>query len=176
MNGAASRIFDGIEGWLFSPRYSDVRAAAQERCSIDLKERKIMAKITSAVLKLAASGNNVNATVEYTMIPDVVEMLAGSVFSEKIELFGEDGAVDQLRATLPIQVFAVNATTTPVPRTRSLLVSKATLNEDPATDNRGSELSDQIFAKVTLTYAANAPVGNPPIAPGFSSLVIGVWK
>lgn len=143
---------------------------------INTEAKNIMATISSVTFTPAASGNsNVKITVSYTLFPSQLEKLAGSVFRENIELWGDDGAIDVRRYTMPSpQLFSVNSATSTVDRSRSIVISKDVMNEDPKLTATGSELPDEIYAKVTLTYAANAGGSLPP--PATSAVVTGFWK
>ncbi len=84
--------------------------------------------------RLARSGNvnntTVSLTVTYTLTPNAVEAIAGTVFSEDIRLIGNDAGIanDIVITTFPGQVFVAAAATVRV-RTRNVL--KSAMNEDP---------------------------------------------
>jgi hypothetical protein len=126
---------------------------------------------------------NVNATtvlltVTYTLTPNATEKLAGTVFSENIQAIGDDPGVagDIVVTNFPVQLFAVNAATVNVARTRTRNVLKSNMNEDPAFLATGAEQSDEVFCRVTLSYAANPPIpaAIPPATN--SNTVSGAWK
>ena len=134
-----------------------------------------MAIISNVSLTPTQVGNFIRLAVSYTLTPSQVEKLAGSVFTEAIGILAEDGVTDpQLAVVAPLS-FAVSTATPTVSRTRNVLVPKAVLNEDPNTEQNGSEIRDEILAKVGLVYAANAPNPVPPIVPAFSGVVTGFW-
>jgi hypothetical protein len=137
-----------------------------------------LSNATMSVAKNASDATKVNVTLKYTLTPSNIERLAGTVFNSSMQIWGEDGTTDQLRITVGDGQFAVS-TATPssgVVRTRTVSVSKSTVNEDPETSASGSEVGDEIFLKAIASYAANAPTPLPTIAPAFSSVVGGVWK
>ena len=76
------------------------------------------------------SATQVRVTVRYRLTPSQIEKLAGTVFSEHIRLIGEDAGVDDdiVITNFPGAVYAVNATTNFVDRTRVRTVSKAAMN------------------------------------------------
>lgn len=140
-----------------------------------------MATISSPTLTIANfNATTVTVTVRYTLLPNRIEKLAGSVFSENIQLIGDDPGVagDIVITNFPVDAFAVSDATplTGVVRTRSRRVLKSALNEDPQFLTTGAEVVDETFARITLTYAANPP--DPPALPGPTStnLVTGAWK
>ncbi|MDI6793430.1 MAG: hypothetical protein QME81_11290 [bacterium] len=138
-----------------------------------------MASITNPVLVVTGvNPTTVNLKVTYTLTPSAIEKLAGTVFKESILAIGDDSGVlgDVVVATFTPQVFVVNAATINVPRNRALNVLKSAMNEDSGFEPSGAEQVDEIFAKVTITYEANAPVVPTLPAPGISSTVTGAWK
>ena len=135
-----------------------------------------LANVTLEPKRVSPNSPNVSLHLTYTLTPSTVEKQAGTVFREHIEILGEDGAVDPLLVALSDQTFPVSTTTASVARTRDRTVSKSIINEDPGVDTRASELGDELLAKVTVTYAANAPIPTPVIPPAFSAVVRGVWK
>jgi hypothetical protein len=50
------------------------------------------------------------------------------------------------------------------------------MNEDPGFQTTGAELIDETFAKITLAYAANAPIPPTLPSPAATSAVNGAWK
>lgn len=140
-----------------------------------------MATIPSKTLIIKnVNATTVTVTVKYTLKPSDIEKLAGSVFREDIQLIGDDPGVlgDIVITNFPTQVYAVSVATPAegVVRTRSRNVLKSALNEDPQFETTGAEVVDETFARINLTYAANAP--DPPTLPGPTStnLVTGAWK
>ena len=138
-----------------------------------------MATITVPVLTIT----NVNATtvslkVTYTLTPSNIEKLAGTVFKDKIDVIADDPGFfsDITVTTLPTAEFTVNAGTVNVQRTIALPRLKSQLNEDPLFEQNGSQDIDEIFARVTITYLANAPIV-PTLPPlGKSNIEKGAWK
>src|ERR1700746_632021 len=123
-----------------------------------------MATISNPTLKITGvSPATVKATVSYTLTPNAVEVLAGSVFSEKIQLIGDDPGVltDIVITTLPTQAFAAAAGG--VQRSRDVNLLKSKLNEDSGFETTGAEMVDEVVGRITLTYAANPPI--PPANP-----------
>jgi hypothetical protein len=138
-----------------------------------------MATLTSQTLKIEnVDDKNVRVRVNYKLTPSVVEKLAGTVFSGNIQLIGDDLGVasDIVITTFSADIFAVNNATTFVDRTVSRVLPKSALNEDSGFQSTGAEESDEIFARITLSYAAAAP--NPPALPSprNTNFVEGAWK
>jgi hypothetical protein len=138
-----------------------------------------MATITVPTFTVAnVNATTVALTVNYTLTPNATEKLAGTVFSENIQAIGDDPGIisDIVVTNFPVQVFAVNAATVSVARSRTRNVLKANMNEDPAFLANGAEQSDEVLARVTLSYAANPPI--PPAIPPVtnSAAVSGAWK
>jgi hypothetical protein len=136
-----------------------------------------MATITTPSLVITnVNATTVNVAVSYTLTPTAIEKLAGSVFSEKIELIGDDPILDVVVSVFPIQSYAVNASTVNVPRTRNRNILKSTLNEDLGFESTGAEQVDEVFTRLSITYAANAPTV-PTLPPAkISNTVKGAWK
>ena len=125
-----------------------------------------MATISGASLTIAnVNATTVKATVKYTLTPNVIEKLAGTVFSEDIRLIGDDPGVfsDVLVSAFPASAYAVSNATPTVSRTLTRNVLKSAMNEDAGFLVNGAEESDEVFARITLAYAASAP--NPPALP-----------
>jgi hypothetical protein len=138
-----------------------------------------MATISNPTLTIVGVNNTtVKATVAYNLAPSAVEKLAGSVFSETVQVIGDDAGIltDIVISTLPSQAFAVNGTTSNVARSRSVNLLKSALNEDSGFTSTGAELVDEIVGRITLTYAANPPI--PPALPGptTTNTIAGAWK
>jgi len=138
-----------------------------------------MATISGATLDIAnVNATTVTLTVNYTLTPNNIEQLAGSVFSENIQVIGDDPGIltDALVAALPIQNFAVSTATPTVARTRTRNVPKSALNEDPLFLANGAEEPDEILARITLAYAANAPTAPAIPPPATTNTVVGAWR
>lgn len=139
-----------------------------------------MATISNHSLLVENVNNTtVKLTVKYTLTPSAVEKLAGTVFTENIQLIGDDpGAANDIVITsFPAANFAVSSATLTVPRARSRNVLKSAMNEDAAFAANGAELSDEVFARIALAYAANPPI--PPALPSpapATNIVKGAWK
>ena len=134
-----------------------------------------LSNCTLSIEKVPSDDSVVKVTVKYTLTPSSIEKLLGTVFRSKMELWGEDGSTDQLRATITDNPFVVSNTTTSITRTQTRTVSKSTLNEDPGTDSEGAELVDEVFAKAVVSYAGNAPTPPPAITPATSAIHRGAW-
>jgi hypothetical protein len=140
-----------------------------------------MATVSSVVLtptKITTDPTKLRVNVKYILQPSAVEKLAGSVFQSTITLHGDDFFIDPQLTLFNDGPFAVS-TTTPaagVPRSRTLTLSKSLFNEDPETSSTGSEVGDEVYARVAARYVANAPNPLPPIAPQNSPVVFGTWK
>jgi hypothetical protein len=138
-----------------------------------------MATISNQTLTI----ENVNSTqvrvkVSYRLTPSEIEKLAGTVFSGRIQVIGDDAGVanDIVITTFPADNFAVSNATPFVDRTVSTTLRKSALNEDQGFLATGAEEIDQILARITLSYAANAPnVAALPLARE-TNLVTGAWK
>lgn len=138
-----------------------------------------MATISSPSLTV----ENVNATVvkltvKYTLTPNAVEKLAGTVFTENIQAIGDDAGVltDIVISNFPADSFAVSAATPTVVRTRVRNVLKSSMNEDPEFLLNGGELSDEVLGRITLSYAANPPIPSALPSPASTNTVSAVWK
>ena len=143
-----------------------------------------MATITVPVLTIT----NVNATtvslrVTYTLTPSNIERLAGTVFQDAIKVIGDDapfgtfGGTDLTVADMSTGAFAVGAAPPlSYPRTVTVNRLKTSLNEDPTFLANGAEQVDEMFARVTIAYAANPPAVATLPAPGVSNQVSGSWK
>lgn len=136
-----------------------------------------MATLSGATIKVEAhNATQVKVTIRYVLTPSALDKLAGAVFSEKIELWGDDGLIDQLRYTFTNSSYAVSAATATVSRTRTAIVSKNAMNEDPEQGAMGQEVNDEIYGKITVTYAANKPIGASEPTPATTSVVVAAWK
>lgn len=138
-----------------------------------------MATISSPSLTV----ENVNATVvkltvKYTLTPNAVEKLAGTVFTETIQAIGDDpGALTDIVITnFPAQSYAVSAATPTVVRTRTRNILKSSMNEDPEFLLNGGEASDEVLARITLAYAASPPIPPALPSPVSTNTVSAAWK
>lgn len=138
-----------------------------------------MATISNASLLIENLNNTtVKLTVKYTLTPNGIEKLAGTVFSENIQLIGDDPGVltDIVITNFSGDAFAVSNATPTVARTRTRNALKSALNEDPAFASTGAELSDEVFARITLSYAASPPIPPALPSPVSTNIVSGAWK
>jgi hypothetical protein len=138
-----------------------------------------MATISGATLDIAnVNATTVSVTINYTLAPNSVEKLAGTVFSEDIQVIGDDPGVltDTVATTFPTQNFAVSTATPTVARTRTRNVLKSALNEDPLFLASGAEEPDEILARITLAYAANAPTTPAVPPPVTTNTVTGAFR
>jgi hypothetical protein len=138
-----------------------------------------MATISSPSLTV----ENVNATVvkltvKYTLTPNAVEKLAGTVFTENIRAIGDDPGVltDMIISNFPADSFAVSAATPTVDRTRVRNILKSSMNEDPEFLLNGGEVSDEVLARITMSYAANPPIPAALPSPTVTNTVNAAWK
>ncbi|MFB8790549.1 MAG: hypothetical protein U7123_17265 [Potamolinea sp.] len=138
-----------------------------------------MATISNLSLNVEdLSATTVRVTVRYRLTPSAIEKLAGTVFSENIQLIGDDPGVvgDIVITTFPSDAFAVSSSTSNVERTRTRNVLKSTMNEDPEFLTTGAEVVDETFARITLAYAASAPIPPTLPSPAITNIVTGAWK
>ncbi len=138
-----------------------------------------MATISSPSLTVEnVSATVVKLTVKYTLTPNAVEKLAGTVFTETIQAIGDDpgAATDIVISTFPAESYAVSAATPTVTRTRVRNVLKSSMNEDPAFLLNGGELTDEVLARITLAYAASPPIPSALPSPVVTSTVSAAWK
>jgi hypothetical protein len=136
-----------------------------------------MATISNpSLLVTNLNDTTVTVTVKYTLTPNAVEKLAGTVFSEDIQLIGEDDGPDDLViTTFAKDNFKSNGAPT-VSRTRTKNVLKSALNEDPKFESNGAELPDEVLARITLKYAAIPPIPPALPSPAVTNTVKGAWK
>ncbi len=125
-----------------------------------------------------STATSVTVTVTYTLRPTNIEKLAGSVFTENIQLIGDDSGTDDdiVITNFPGVSYAVNDTTTTVERTRTRTVLKSAMNEDPGFSATGAQLSDEAFAKITIVYAANPPIQPTNPVSASTNIVSGTWR
>jgi hypothetical protein len=104
----------------------------------------------------------------------------GTVFTERIQLIGDDDEVatdiNIAPSTFPAQAFAVSSATNVVNRVRTGNVLKSLFNEDPELVSTGAEANDEILARITLAYAANPPIPSALPSPTLTNMVRGAWK
>lgn len=138
-----------------------------------------MATISSPSLTVEnVSATVVKLTVKYTLTPNAVEKLAGTVFTETIQVIGDDPGVltDIVISTFPADSFAVSTATPTVARTRVRNILKSSMNEDPEFLLNGGELSDEVLARITLAYAASPPIPSALPSPVVTNTVSAAWK
>jgi hypothetical protein len=138
-----------------------------------------MATISSPSLTV----ENVNATVvkltvKYTLTPNAVEKLAGTVFTENIQAIGDDPGVltDLIISNFPADSYAVSAATPTVARTRVRNILKSSMNEDPDFFLNGGEIADEVLARITMSYAANPPIPAALPSPTVTNTISAAWK
>lgn len=157
-----------------------------------------MATLSNVTLAVAKSTTNpalVQITIKYRLTPSRVEQMAHSVFNETFSVLGRDYLILPGGAEVPSDVaggltlptrdtpittvagspFAVSESTPHVDRTKVFSLQKSRLNEDPDTTATGSEIADEILARVNVVYAANPPMPPTPPTPAFSSVLTGTW-
>jgi len=116
-------------------------------------------------------------TVRYTVFQFPLEYWANTIYTEEISLIGDDPPFNPAAPSgtdMTVAVFPSYSVRNPhspgVPpifafeRQRVLHVALNTLNEDPGFDALGRPLWDEVFALITLRYAANVPW--PVLNPG----------
>lgn len=113
-----------------------------------------MPSISNVRLAIAkgTGGNRRKVTVTYTMCFTSCEVLAGSVFTEKVRLRGDDPIWDDDLTT--IRNVCVRANKECIDRKITVNVSRSTLDEDGDTVIFGIPVfadKDEIYARVTLT-------------------------
>lgn len=138
-----------------------------------------MATISNLSLNVEnLNATTVKVTVKYRLTPSAIEKLAGTVFSENIQLIGDDPGVagDIVITTFTPDAFAVSSSTLNVERTRTKNVSKSAMNEDPEFQTTGAEVVDETFARITLAYAASAPIPPTLPSPAITNIVTGAWR
>lgn len=136
-----------------------------------------MATISNpSLLVTNLNDTTVSVTVKYTLNVNMLEKLGGSVFTENIQLIGEDpGPDDLVITTFTGDSYTSNGLAT-VTRTRTKNVLKSAMNEDPKFESNGAEQPDEVLARITLKYGANPP--DPPALPPptVTNTVTGAWK
>lgn len=113
-----------------------------------------MPSISNVRLAIAkgTGGSRRKVTVSYTMCFTPCEILAGSVFTEKVVLRGDDLVWDHNLTT--IRNLCVRASKDCIDRKITVNVSRSTLDEDGDTVIFGIPIfadKDEIYARVTLT-------------------------
>lgn len=129
-----------------------------------------MASILNATLTIEEhTESTVKARVKYTVAQFPPEYWAGTVYYEEIHLVGDDApfnpatpsGTDIVVTAFP-PLYVVNPYTGVPPRfyferERVMIVGKCSLDEDPGFTIYGLPKPDEIFARITLKYAANVP-------------------
>ncbi len=129
-----------------------------------------MARILNPTLIIEEhSESTVRARVKYTVAQFPPEYWAGTVYYEEIHLIGDDhpfnpaepSGTDIVVASFTPQYVSNHPIVMPprfyFERERVLIVGKCALDEDPGFTIHGFPKPDQIFARITLKYAANVP-------------------
>ncbi|HYG82756.1 MAG TPA: hypothetical protein VD861_20335 [Pyrinomonadaceae bacterium] len=138
-----------------------------------------MATISNQSLTIQnVNATTVSVTVRYSLTPNGDEKLLGSGFRENIQLIGDDPgtANDVVIFNFPEQGYSVNNTTTSVNRSRTRTILKSSLNEDSGFATTGAELSDEILARINITYIGNDPTPPALPQPTATNTVSGAWK
>jgi hypothetical protein len=140
--------------------------------------------------------STVKARVKYTVAQFPPEYWAGTVYYEEIHLVGDDppfnpaepSGTDIIVAAFTPQYISNHPIVAPprfyFERERVLIVAKDALNEDPGFTSLGLPKPDEIFARITLKYAANVPFpfatmppysGPVTAATAQTNTVVGTW-
>ncbi|MBK9754020.1 MAG: hypothetical protein IPO88_11030 [Nannocystis sp.] len=153
----------------------------------------VLSNVTLSIAKIPSTPTSVRVTIKYRLTPSRVEQMARSVFNEEVSLLGRDWltlpmevpaaregslavpTIDTPIATLGGSSFAVGESMPHVDRSRVFVISKSRLNEDPETTASGSEVQDELLARVKVSYAANKPTGASAPYPAFSAMLTGTW-
>lgn len=152
----------------------------------------VLSNVTLSIAKIPSTPSSVRVTIKYRLTPSRVEQMARSVFNEEVSLLGRDwlslsmeAAVDDVAPSVPTidtpiatlrgTSFAVSESSPHVDRSRVFVLAKSRLNEDPETTASGSEVQDELLARVKVSYAANPPTGASAPYPAFSSMLTGTW-
>ncbi len=153
-----------------------------------------ISNVTLSITNYNSVAKTVQLTFKYRLTPSAVEKMAGTVYTEQFGLLGRDyllplptaeAEAERIDIGLPTRdttirtfggrMFAASPSAPAIDRQLTVTVAKSILNEDPERTASGSEVSDEVLAKISVNAVANLPVGAGPIAPGFSSLVSGTW-
>lgn len=129
-----------------------------------------MSSILNPILAIEEhSPTTVKVRVKYTVAQFPPEYWAGTVYLEEIALIGDDkpfnpalpSGTDVVVAVYPSLYISNHPIVVPprfyFERERVLIVAKSALNEDPGFTSLGFKVPDEIFARITLKYAANVP-------------------
>lgn len=153
----------------------------------------ILSNVTLTIEKSTSTPTNVKVTIKYRLTPSRVEQMAGSVYNEEFSLLSRDWLTlpveapvggentltipsrDSTIVTLRGTPFPVSLATAYVDRSRTFMLTKKSLNEDPELSASGSEIQDEVLARAKVTYAANQPSGAVAPYPGYSSILVGTW-
>jgi len=153
----------------------------------------VLSNVTLSIAKIPSTPSSVRVTIKYRLTPSRIEQMARSVFNEEVSLLGRDWlslsmevaaaadrspsipTIDTPIATLGGTSFAVSESSPHVDRSRVFVITKSRLNEDPETTASGSEVQDELLARVKVAYAANKPTGASAPYPAFSSMLTGTW-
>lgn len=153
----------------------------------------VISNVTLTIEKSTTMPKYVRVTIKYRLTPSRVEQMAGSVFSDEFSLMSRDWLIVPMDApvsaesglTVPTRdnpiitiaggPFPVSGSASHVDRSRVFTISKSKLNEDPELSASGSEVQDEVLARVKVAYVANQPVGTVAPPPAFSSVLTGTW-
>lgn len=158
-----------------------------------------MSSIFNPVLTIEAhSPTTVKARVKYSVAQFPPEYWSGTVYLEEIQLIGDDAphnpatpsGTDIVVAVYPSLYISNHPIVVPprfyFERERVLIVAKSALDEDPGFMALGFPRPDEVFARITLKYAANVPFpfatmpsyptsGPVTAATAQSNTVTGTW-
>lgn len=151
-----------------------------------------ISNVTLSITNYNSVAQTVQLTFKYRLTPSAVEKMAGTVYTEQFGLLGRDYLIplptaeaERADISLPTRdttirtfggrMFAASPSAPVIDRQLVVTVAKSILNEDPERTASGSEVSDEVLARIAVNAVANLPVGAGPIPPGFSSLVTGTW-
>lgn len=137
-----------------------------------------MATISNTTLDIVGvDDKTVKVTVNYDLVPNQTEKLAGTVFQEDIVLLGGNSGAQVFafaNGAKPAQ-YAVSSSTGTVSRSRDHKLPKSDLNENPGLRGDDAEDQDEILAQITISYAANAP-GTSALPPATKTKTrTGAW-
>ncbi|MGR0482368.1 MAG: hypothetical protein ACTFAK_16265 [Candidatus Electronema sp. VV] len=156
-----------------------------------------MASILNPTLTIEEhTESTVKARVKYMVAQFPPEYWAGTVYYEEIHLIGDDqpfNPAEPSGSDIVVAAFTpqyiVNPYTGIPPRfyferERVLIIGRCALDEDPGFTMHGLPKPDEIFARITLKYAANVPYPIATLPPSSwpvtaataqSNTVTGSW-
>lgn len=137
----------------------------------------IISNISLQIRKISETSPNVTAVVKYRVTIELGNETGG--INEKIRILGRDPGSDTERFVFPpnpappfqIPAAGVGAT---FDRQHEINVPKQRMNEDPELTATGAETSDEILAKIELTYGPTPQLQF--LATALTNQVAGAWK